>query len=178
MRKVRVRPWDESYQVAFGEEAMRLKKTFGSETRGIFHIGSTSVPGLKAKPIIDILVVVRNIEKIDNYNDEMEVMGYEALGEHGIPGRRYFQRGEEDHTHHVHIFEEGNQEIERHIAFRDYLRSHPKVAEEYGNLKSHLAEKHPEDIDAYQDGKDAMIESIQSDAVRWYREYSRSKSVQ
>jgi len=177
MRHVRVLPWDEKYQVLFGEEAMNLKEIFGEDAVGIFHIGSTSVPGLKSKPIIDILLVVSNIEKVDEYTDEMGKIGYLYLGENGIPGRRYFQKGGEDHSHHVHVFEAQNPEIERHIAFRDYLRSHPQAAEEYGNLKTSLAERYPVDIEAYQAGKNDLILAIQTEAVRWYREYSRTTAI-
>ena len=178
MRNVRVRPWAEDYQVLFGEEAMLLREVLGEEAMGIFHIGSTSVPGLKSKPIIDILIAVRDISRVDGFKREMEEVGYAALGENGIPGRRYFQKGVDDHSHHVHMFESGNPEIERHIAFRDYLRAHPQVAEKYGTLKAGLAEKHPYDIDSYQSGKGAMIFEIQEEAIKWYREAGRVEAGQ
>ena len=168
MRKVRVKPWEEHYQVLFGEEANLLREVLGEEALGIFHIGSTSVPGLKSKPIIDILIAVRDISKVDSFNGAMEEVGYSALGENGIPGRRYFQKAVgNDHSHHVHVFESGNSEIERHIAFRDYLRAHPQVAE-----------IHPYDIESYQSGKSAMISEIQEEAIKWYRESVRVEAGQ
>ncbi|MHB1709140.1 MAG: GrpB family protein [Thermoplasmataceae archaeon] len=179
MRKVRVKPWEENYQVLFGEEANLLREVLGEEAMGIFHIGSTSVPGLKSKPIIDILIAVRDISKVDSFNRAMEEVGYTALGENGIPGRRYFQKSVgDDHSHHVHVFESGNSEIERHIAFRDYLRAHPQVAEKYGTIKARLAEKHPYDIESYQSGKSAMILEIQEEAIKWYREVGRAEALQ
>jgi GrpB-like predicted nucleotidyltransferase (UPF0157 family) len=174
MRRVTVREWDESYQVEFGEEAMKIREIFGNEVLGVFHIGSTAVPGLKSKPIIDILVVVQDINRVDDFIGGMESIGYTSMGEYGIQGRRYFHKGQEDHTHHVHIFEARNDHIERHIAFRDYLRSHPEVAEKYGNLKLKLADRYPEDIDSYQAGKNSIIGEIQSEAIRWYRQSFRS----
>ncbi len=179
MRKVRVKPWEEHYQVLFGEEANLLHEVLGEEAMGIFHIGSTSVPGLKSKPIIDILIAVKDISKVDSFNGAMEEVGYAAFGENGIPGRRYFQKAVgDDHSHHVHVFEFGNPEVERHIAFRDYLRAHPQVAEKYGTLKAGLAEKHPYDIDSYQSGKGAMIFEIQEEAIKWYREAGRVEAGQ
>ncbi len=179
MRKVRVKPWEEYYQVLFGEEANLLREVLGEEVLGVFHIGSTSVPGLKSKPIIDILVAVRDISKVDSFNGAMEEAGYAAFGENGIPGRRYFQKAVgDDHSHHVHVFEIGNSEIERHIAFRDYLRAHPQAAEKYGTLKARLAEKYPYDIESYQSGKGTMILEIQEEAIKWYREAGREDAGQ
>lgn len=105
----------------FKEEAAKLQTIFGNEIVDIHHIGSTSVPGLKAKPIIDIMPVVRDINTVDNYNIYMQEIGYEPKGENGIPKRRYFQKGGENRTHHVHIYQTGSYEIKRHLAFRDYF---------------------------------------------------------
>lgn len=84
--------------------------------------------------------VLRNIRSIDNYNKEFEALGYEPKGEFGIAGRRYFRNGAKIRSHHIHIFREGNlNDIERHLAVRDYLRVHELSAFEYGKLKSKLA---------------------------------------
>lgn len=127
----------------------------------IEHIGSTAIPGIKAKPIIDILLVVRDIERVDAKNNAMQNLGYEALGEYGIPGRRYFRKrkGEED-THHVHTFQEGNPEVQRHVLFRDYLRAHADEAQAYTRLKERLAEQFQHDIDVYTEGKSGFIQRI------------------
>lgn len=96
------------------------------------HIGSTSVYGLPAKPIIDIMPVVRDIEAVDHSNSAFEQIGYECMGEYGIPGRRYLRKGKVERTHHVHIFEESNaHDIQRHLAVRDYLRAHADMAMEF-----------------------------------------------
>lgn len=113
--------------------------------------------------------VVKDISLIDKYVDEMARIGYETKGENGIPGRRYFQKGGNERTHHVHIYEKGSPDIERHLAFRDYLRVHPNIAKQYGDLKERLANQLPDDIDAYIDGKAEFASEIERQAVRWYR---------
>lgn len=109
----------------YEKEAVKLRKIFRSEITEIYHIGSTSVDGLIAKPVIDIMPVVRDVNRIDDYNTEMIDIGYEPKGENGLPGRRFFQKGGDERTHHIHFYEMGNTEIERHLAFRNYLRTHP-----------------------------------------------------
>src|SRR5690625_735092 len=122
----------------FEEEANKLCEMFGPEIMTIHHIGSTSVDGLKAQPIIDIMPVVKNISRMDEFTPAMTDLGYETKGENGIIGRRFFQKGGDNRSHHVHIFEVGSLEIEHHLVFRDYLRSHPEYVKEYGNLKENL----------------------------------------
>ncbi len=102
-----------------------ILEVLGSELLEIHHIGSTSIPGIYAKPIIDILGGARKIEDIDPYNDAMARIGYGARGEFGLPGRRFFVKGVPKRTHHLHIFESGNTELTRHLAFRDYMIAHP-----------------------------------------------------
>lgn len=135
----------------------------------IHHIGSTSVPGLKAKPIIDIMPVVKHIEKIDSFNDQMAGLGYECMGELGMKGRRYFRKGGDNRTHQVHVFQADNKEdIHRHLAVRDYLRAHSEAAKQYGSLKENLAKQFPKDIAAYMDGKDAFVKQLERMALQWY----------
>ncbi len=134
----------------------------------LHHIGSTAVPGLQAKPIIDMLAEVRDIEKIDSLNSDMIAAGYTPKGEYGIPGRRYFFKGsEEKHSHHLHAFQSGNTEVTRHLLFRDYLRSHPEEARAYASLKESLVARFPNDIDVYMQGKDAFIKELDRRAVIW-----------
>jgi GrpB-like predicted nucleotidyltransferase (UPF0157 family) len=144
----------------FKEEANKIKEIFEETFVDIYHIGSTAIPTTKAKPIIDIMVEVEDINKVDNYNKIMGKLGYEALGEYGIPKRRFFQKGVNKRTHHVHIFDKGSPHIKRHIDFRDYLIAHPKIAKEYSLLKEKPAKKHRYDIDKYQEGKDKFIKKI------------------
>ena len=123
----------------FEAEAQKIKDIFGDELVDIHHIGSTSVPGLQAKPIIDIMPVVKDIDKIDSFNKQMEGLGYESMGEFGMKGRRYFRKGGDDRTHQVHVFQVDNKEdIHRHLAVRDYLRTHDEEMKKYGALKKTL----------------------------------------
>ena len=154
----------------FEDEAAQLREVFGEELSAVHHIGSTSVPGLKAKPIIDIMPVVRNIAAVDKFNDKMIALGYEPMGEFGIAGRRYFRKGGDNRTHHVHVFQLGSLDAERHLALRDFLRQHPETARRYGELKQALAQKFPNDIEAYMDGKDAFVKDLEQKALDWYRE--------
>jgi GrpB-like predicted nucleotidyltransferase (UPF0157 family) len=112
--------------------------------------------------------VVRDIEKIDAFNERMSQLGYLPKGENGIPGRRFFIKGDEIHrTHHLHIFAVGHPDIERHLNFRDYLIAHPEDALAYGHLKQELARKFSTDIDSYIAGKDGFIKEMDRKAQAW-----------
>lgn len=123
MRKMTVIPYDEAWVRQFSQEANILRELFGDELIDIHHIGSTAVPGLKTKPIIDMLPVVKDIARIDAYNEAMGQLGYVPRGEFGLEGRRYFPKGGDNRTHHVHMYQTGHPATKRHLAFRDYLRS-------------------------------------------------------
>jgi len=163
-RLIEVVPYDSNWLMQFEEEAARIKKALGSNCVEIHHIGSTSVPGLAAKPIIDMIPVVLDISKVDSANVAMQTLGYEAKGEYGIPFRRYFQKGDSIRTHHAHIFEIGNSEIERHLKFRDWMRKYPEDREAYARLKQELAHQHPYDITAYCLGKEDFVATIDKKA--------------
>lgn len=157
--------WKQEYE----REAEKIKQVLSSELVAVHHIGSTAVEGLMAKPIIDIMPVVKNITLVDNYNAAFEALGYECMGEFGIPGRRYFRKGKDRRTHQIHIFDEANQkDILRHLAVRDYLRAHPEAAQAYGLLKQKLARQFPQDIESYCDGKDAFVKQMEQEALCWY----------
>lgn len=163
-----VTAYDPGWENEFQKEAAVLSEILGDQCVAMYHIGSTAVPGLKAKPIIDIMPVVHHIEDVDLLKEEFEKVGYEYLGEFGIPGRRYLRKGGDERTHQVHIFEENNTwDIHRHLAVRDYLRSHARAAYEYGELKTKLAQKYPYDIDGYCDGKEKFVKQLEDQALRW-----------
>ena len=150
----------------------------------IYHIGSTSVPGLAAKPIIDMMAVVRSLEKVDDARGKFSELGYEYLGEFGIAGRRYFRKGGDERTHQIHIFQADDwNNIERHLAFRDYMRTHEKERAEYAKIKTALAQRFPYDIDGYCDGKDAFVREMEKRALleydgTWDRLYIAARKVQ
>ena len=154
----------------FAQEAERIRNILGDICLAVHHIGSTAVPGIKAKPIVDILPVVTDIQLVDRLKQPFEAIGYEYLGEFGILGRRYLRKGGEERTHQVHIFDLSHPlDIERHLAVRDYLRCHPLEAEAYGALKEELARRYPYDIDGYCDGKDAFVRELEQKALQWSR---------
>jgi GrpB-like predicted nucleotidyltransferase (UPF0157 family) len=155
--RVVVNNYDPKWIKMYEKEAELIKDIFKEELIEIHHIGSTSVKGLKAKPIIDIMPLVDVIKNIDKFNEEMIKIGYEPMGEYGISKRRYFRKGKEGRSHHVHVFEKDSAQSKRHLAFRDYLREHNEIAREYGNLKEKLAEQYPNDIESYMDAKNDFI---------------------
>lgn len=152
MSKVQVVQYDPQWKERFSLESKILAEEFEDNFVAIHHIGSTSVEGLSAKPIIDIIVAVKNILKVNN----KLIDGYESRGELGIPFRRYFSSGD----FHLHVFEENNPEIAQHILFRDYLRSNPKAKTSYEKIKLELARKHPNDRMQYCLGKNSLISEI------------------
>ncbi|MFN4213977.1 GrpB family protein [Exiguobacterium sp.] len=168
MRRVEVVPYDSAWSARFEEEAEKLKRLFGGTVVEVHHIGSTSVPGLEAKPIIDIMPVVQEIEQVDELVGHMEALGYRSFGEHGIPRRRFFAKGDEVRTFHVHVFEAGDEGVNRHLAFREYLKAFPDVRAEYGDLKRTLAEQHPSDIESYIQGKQEWVSETERVATIWY----------
>ncbi len=165
-RRVRVVPHDPAWRERFETEAAALRSALGGEALAVHHTGSTSVPGLRAKPTIDVLIEVQEIGKLDDLEAQMAEKGYEAWGEYGIPGRRFFtkNRGHE-RLSNVHVFETGSPEVERHLAFRDYLREHPETAHAYGDLKEDLARKFPTDVESYMEGKDDFIKRTERTAL-------------
>jgi GrpB-like predicted nucleotidyltransferase (UPF0157 family) len=170
-RHIVVVPYDTAWAELYTAEAEKLKTVFGSLLVEIHHIGSTSIPGLAAKPVIDILPLVKNIEQVDELNDVMAALGYIAKGEAGISGRRFFIKpSESERTHHVHTFQVGDPEGTRHLAFRAYLIAHPELISEYAELKIKLAEQFTYDIYGYMDGKDAWIKAVEQKALLWFQQ--------
>ena len=176
--QVRVVPYDPEWPSAFDAEAKRLASALGHVVVRLHHIGSTAVPAIAAKPIIDVLMEVIDFEPLDERTPAIEALGYEALGEYGISRRRYFRRDDATgrRTHQVHAFRAGDTEVERHLAFRDYMLAHPAAARAYGELKQRLAQEHPEDNGAYMDGKDAFVKEHEALALAW-RSATRSSTA-
>ena len=131
---IRVVPYDPFWEVEYENESQKIKNILKDILVEVYHIGSTAVKGLAAKSIIDIMPVVTNISLVDKHNKEFVAIGYECMGEFGIEGRRYFRKGGDNRTHQIHIFEQSNhKDINRHIAVRDFLRTHPDIALEYAH---------------------------------------------
>ncbi|MEC1507498.1 bifunctional GNAT family N-acetyltransferase/GrpB family protein [Bacillus haynesii] len=166
-RKVKVVSYQKEWKGEFFKEKKQLEALFQNEVLHIHHIGSTSIPGMSAKPIIDILIEVKDLGSAAGFEKGMKMLGYESKGENGIPGRRFFQKGGRNRTHHVHLYESGHPDIRRHLAFRDYLISHPERAEEYATLKMKLAEMFPLDMAGYVEGKNGWIKEAERLAEQW-----------
>ncbi|HBL29092.1 MAG TPA: GrpB family protein, partial [Acidobacteria bacterium] len=138
-RVLEVVAYNPEWPQRFEAEQALLREALGGVVVKVHHMGSTAVPGLPAKPIIDLLLEVSDLQELDERTPELEALGYKAKGENGITGRRYFQKGGLQRTHHLHAFKTGDAQVVRHLAFRDYLIGHPEVAREYADLKMRLA---------------------------------------
>ncbi|MFX3616969.1 MAG: GrpB family protein [Sporolactobacillus sp.] len=163
-------PYQEEWIKDYQSEAKRLTRIFHESIINIHHIGSTAIPQMQAKPTIDILIEVSDLDIADHAADEMIDAGYRALGENGIKGRRYFSKENAagDHLYHVHVFQEESPEVIRHLAFRDYLRTHEEDAAFYAEIKQQLARSFPDDRDGYTTGKNAAIRQIEDRALQWW----------
>ena len=169
MQKVEVVPHNPNWRNEFEVEAKQIAAVMGETLITIHHIGSTAIHGIYAKPVIDMLVEVRDITEVDARSSAMESLGYEVKGEFGIPGRRYFRKDNQAgiRTHQVHTFESGSAQVTRHLAFRNFLNAHPEEAQKYSELKRKLAAEHPQNMDGYISGKDDFIKEIDRRAAQW-----------
>ena len=167
--KVEVVPHNPQWKQEFNSESQKIQKILADNVVIIHHIGSTAIPNIYAKPVIDFLIEVKNINLISQQTPAMEKLGYEAMGEFGLVGRRYFRKENPSgiRTHHVHIYQINSPEIKRHLAFRDYMLAHTQDAEQYSQLKQELARKYPNDIESYMDGKDEFVKRMEKKAIQW-----------
>lgn len=150
----------EEWHQLFAEEEARLHDAIGEFVVAIEHVGSTSVCGIPAKPILDVAVAVQDKASGERCIKPLEDIGYEYRGENGIAGRFYFVKGEPRRTHHLHMLLSGSDAWKNHLLFRDFLRLNPAAAQEYGRLKKELAQKYKNNRDAYLDGKNDFVEKV------------------
>lgn len=167
-RPVTLAPHDPAWAEIASAEIARVSAAIGAGLARMEHIGSTAIPGIAAKPIIDLMPVVHTDRDLDCCRVPMEALGYLWRGEYGIAGRRYsVLERDGKRLFHVHIFAEGNENIARHIAFRDYLRAHGDEALAYETLKRGAAAAHPGDSMAYTDHKSEWIRACLDRAMAW-----------
>ena len=149
----------DAWAVAYERERARIVAALGEHLLDIQHVGSTSIPNVPAKPILDILLGVRDFDEATACVEPMIAIGYIYRGENGIPRRHYFVKGD-PRTHHVHMVEIGSDNWRVHLRFRDLLRTHPALAREYAREKERLALLHRDNREAYQREKDKVVERI------------------
>jgi len=157
--QVKLFAYESGWQILFLEERDRLQAGIGEYVLDIQHIGSTSIPGMPAKPILDIGIAITNFEEGVRCIHPMEKLGYRYKGENGIPLRHYFVKGS-PRTHHVHMVELESEEWRSHLLFRDYLIKNPETARSYERLKQKLAKQFVTERAAYQAGKDSFIKAV------------------
>ena len=162
MKMVIVQPYNKEWKSDFEAIRSELDIALGDLAMRIEHVGSTSVEGLSAKPVIDIDVVIRDRSVLPKVVIALQKTGYNHEGNLGIPGREAFKYEGKEHLrkHHLYVCAQDSEELRRHIAFRDYLRSHPEAVAEYSRVKEEGARLYPLDIDKYIEHKSPFIEKI------------------
>lgn len=172
--KVRLTDFNETWAEMFQMEAEFLRTIFGDQVIKFEHFGSTSVHGLKAKPVIDMMCIVQDINKIDSFNDRMHTLGYDVAGEWGIEGRRLFRKGGENRTHHIHFYQVDNPQIKRHLILRDYLRTHPAEVDRYSNFKEELVQRF-DSTSEYSPAKKEFVKEMEKQALLWFEKNQQNE---
>jgi len=152
------------------EELRRLEAALGRMALRLEHVGSTSVPGLAAKPILDLQLAVADIEPRARYAGTLEQLGYLFVPDPELPDYHFFARPpERPRSHHLHVCRAGSKHELRHLALRDYLRAHGDEAAGYGALKHELVRQRPQDRLAYLAGKQPYVNELEARALSWVR---------
>jgi GrpB-like predicted nucleotidyltransferase (UPF0157 family) len=175
--------YDPGWPEAYSLEAAALHEVFGTALQSIHHVGSTSVPGLMAKPVIDILVVLDDTTDMGRFDQGMMSLGYRVRGEcldaGGTPGRFHFSKPEQgQRTHHVHACAEGHFQIAEMVLFPRYLAECPEVAAEYTGLKRRALAESSHDSVGYMAGKHDWIRAALRDALAYFGEPDQSSALQ
>jgi GrpB-like predicted nucleotidyltransferase (UPF0157 family) len=160
-RQYSIVPYDPEWPLWFAREADAVRREFGSDARSIEHIGSTAVPGMAGKPLIDILVTVDDLAAGEAHVSGLEKLGYESLGEYVAPDSRLFvkQNGSVRFVN-LHVFPARHPHVGEMLALRDYFREHPDAVREYSELKEKLHREFPEDYGEYRRQKDIWMEEL------------------
>ena len=150
-KKVIVLPYDPAWKDAFEEIKGEIEAALGDLILGVEHVGSTSVEGLPAKPCIDVDVIIEDYSVFADVVRKLEAIGYFHEGDLGIRDREAFRYSDKPHllAHHLYVCPRYSRELYRHLTFRDFLRSHPEAAKQYGQVKERAARLFPDDIDKY-----------------------------
>jgi GrpB-like predicted nucleotidyltransferase (UPF0157 family) len=166
-----VSDYDRNWPILFEQESTRITQALGSFAVAIEHMGSTAVPGLPSKPIIDLLVGVPSLEEAtERCIEPIRSLGYTYMPEYAswLPGELFFRKGPPGPwTHHVHLMEPSHPRWEALLVFRDYLRTHSEAAQAYADIKRALAASSQDDIAAYRTGKNGFVEETTAKARAW-----------
>jgi GrpB-like predicted nucleotidyltransferase (UPF0157 family) len=156
---VRLVEYDDRWPALFTAEQRRIREQCGVLPFRLEHVGGTSIPGMCAKPVLDILAGRPPISRTRDFVMALERVGYEHRGERGVSGREFFCKGE-PRTHHLHLVEEDGLLWREYVAFRDYLRAHADIARQFADLKRTLAARFARDREAYMKAKSVRVEEI------------------
>ncbi|MFE6079483.1 GrpB family protein [Paenibacillus sp. NPDC057886] len=172
-KPVIIEDYNEEWPIAFNVIESILSNNLNGLALRIEHVGSTSVPSLAAKPIIDVDVVIESVEYLPGVIDKLEELGYVHEGDLGIKNREAFARkdayvpydseGNEKYEHHLYVCNKESEELKRHIIFREILRKHPSLVAEYTNLKRELSDEFRNNRKAYTDGKTKFVTRVMNE---------------
>ena len=162
VKHIIVMPYDPKWKSDFEKIKAEIEPVISDLILGVEHVGSTSVEGLSAKPIIDIDVIISDYLVFPEVVERLHALGYIYEGDLGIEGREAFRYENKPHLqeHHLYVCPENSKELHRHITFRNYLREHPEAAAEYGKVKEKAAKLYPDDIEKYLEYKSPCIKKI------------------
>ncbi|PWW00697.1 GrpB-like predicted nucleotidyltransferase (UPF0157 family) [Paenibacillus cellulosilyticus] len=161
METVKIEGYNENWPLMFQEEKRQVEEIMTDKAIAIEHIGSTAVPGLSAKTVIDFMVGVKDLAEVEAFIEPLARIGYEHVVHKEFPNRRFFRKGQwRAGTHHLHVYVYGSEEWDHQLAFRDYLRDHSEAMMQYDQLKRELADKYPHDRAAYTNAKHPFITEI------------------
>ena len=161
-KRVIVVPYDKTWTSAFEEIKKEIESSVGDLIIGIEHVGSTSVEGMSAKPIIDLDIIIKDYSTFDALVEKLNAIGYIHEGNLGIKDREAFKYTDKPHLqqHHLYVCPQQSEELRRHITFREFLRSNPEAVRRYSTVKDKAAQLFPDDIDKYIDYKSHCIEEL------------------